>query len=196
MARSAGGAGRGGGTPKKGAKGGRRKGRRSRADGGAQSGGIVKQVRIGGRPMQLHAMKVLVDPDNPYGSMPGGGDEEAAKMIAESGAAGIRGDNKEARRLCKAVLARFPNHYMGNYNMGMGCRLEGKPRSAVKYLKRAIKVWPENHTAHAGLGRVLLDMKRYDEALKALDRALEIQPGDHMALKDRDEALKAMGRGG
>lgn len=39
-------------------------------------------------------------------------------------------------------------------------------------------------------------MKRYGEALEALDRALELQPGSRLVLEDRDEALKAMRRGG
>ena len=146
--------------------------------------------------MQMHATEILADTDDPYASIPGGGDEEAAGMIGKAGAAAMRGDHKEAKRLCKAVLARFPDHYIANYNMAMDYRLEGKLRRAVKYLERAISVWPENHTAHAGLGRVLLDMKRYGEALEALDRALELQPGNRLALEDRDEALEAMGRGG
>ena len=146
--------------------------------------------------MQLHAMGIVADPSNPYASIPGGGDQEAAETVARAGAAGMKGDYEEAERLCKSVLARFPNHYMANYNLAMEYRLAGKPRSAVKRLKRAIRVWPENHTAYAGLGRVLLDMKRYDRALKALDRALELQPGDHLALKDKEEALEAMGRAG
>ena len=195
LARASGGAPQVGG--RRGNKGRRSAGGRQKKGGtGAQSDGIVKQVRVGGRPMQLHAMEILADSDNPYAGIPGGGDQEAADAIGEAGAATIRGDHKEARRICKGILARFPNHYIANYNMGMDCRLAGKPRSAIKYLKRAIRVWPENHTAHAGLGRVLLDMKLYDKALESLDRALEIQPGDHLALRDREEALESMGRSG
>lgn len=184
----------GGGRGKKG----RRAGGGSQKAGGtaAPPDGVIKRVRVGGRPMQLHVMEIDADSGSPYAGIPGGGDEEAAKTIAEAGAAGMRGDYEEAERLCKSVLARFPDHYMANYNLAMEYRLAGKPRSAVKRLKRAIRAWPENHTAHAGLGRVLLDMKRYDAALEALDRALELQPGNHMALKDREEALNAMGRAG
>lgn len=203
LARSDGGAGSGVGSPKKAARSGRRKGlkgggaiRRKSGRARAQSGGIVKQVRIGGRPMQMHAMEIPADSGDMYGSIPGGGDREAAEAIAEAGVVAMRGDYEEAERLCKAVLARFPDHYIANYNMGMDCRLAGKMRRAVKYLKRAISVWPENHIAHAGLGRVLLDMKRYGEALDALDRALELRPGNRLALEDRDEALEAMRRGG
>ena len=202
LARVPGGTGGRGGAPRADAGGKRRKGRggagggsRKRGGAGARSTDIIRQVRIGGRPMQMHATEILADLDDPHASIPGGGDEEAAGMIGEAGAAAMRGDHKGAKRLCKAVLARFPDHYIANYNMAMDYRLEGKLRRAVKYLERAIRIWPENHIAHAGLGRVLLDMKRYDEALEALDRALELQPGNRLALEDRDEALKALRRG-
>ena len=105
----------GGGRGKKGRRAG--SGRQKRGGTAAQPDGIVKQVRIGGRPMQLHAMGIVADPSNPYASIPGGGDQEAAETVARAGAAGMKGDYEEAERLCKSVLARFPNHYMANYNL-------------------------------------------------------------------------------
>ena len=150
--------------------------------------GGVRDVVVGGRPMQVSATAV------PPAGVPGGGDEEAERLVAEGGVLAMRGDWDGARRRLKAVLARFPGHYIANYNMGMGWRMAGRPRIAIKYLKRAIRAWPENHIAHSGMGRVLLDMGEYDKALAAIDRSLEIQPGNSLALRDRDEALAALGR--
>ena len=130
----------------------------------------------------------------PHAGVPGGGDEEAERLVAESGPLAVRGDWDGAARCLKAVLARFPDHYVANYNMAMGLRMAGRPRSAIKYLKKAIRVWPENHMAHSGLGRVLLDIGKYNRALAAIDKSLELQPGNSLALKDRDEALAALGR--
>ena len=159
----------------------------------------IETVRVAGQTVYLQSMGFAsgedpADVDDPYTLMPGGGDRAAADMIGEAGALTMRGDHEGARRLYKAILAHFPNHYIANYNMGMDRRLAGRPRSAVKYLARAIMVWPENYAAHAGLGRVLLDMGRYDAALEALDKALDIQPGHPAALEDRAEALEALGR--
>ena len=155
-------------------------------------------VRIGGRPSHGYAAWIPPgrggppDPDNPYASVPGGGDEEAARLVEAGGVLGIGGDTKNAEKCFKLVLARFPDHYIANYSMGNLLRLEGKPRRGIKYLKRAIRVWPENRTAHAGLGRALLDMGEYERAIRALDRALRIQPDDPLALKDREEALEGL----
>ena len=188
MAReSGGGAAAGGGSGKK--KKGRGGASRKRAGSAAspRPGGI-RDVVVGGRPMQVSATVV------PRAGLPGGGDEESESLVAEGGALAMRGDWDGAKRCLKAVLARFPDHYVANYNMGMGWRMAGRPRIAVKYLKKAIRVWPENHMAHSGLGRVLLDMGKYDRALATIDRSLELQPGNSLTLKDRDEALAALGR--
>lgn len=179
--------------------------RRAAAGGSGPRPPPPTSVRIDGRPSHGYAAWIPPgrggppDPDNPYASVPGGGDEEAARLIEAGGVLGMGGDTKNAGKCFRLVLARFPDHYIGNYSMGNLLRLEGKPRRGIKYLKRAIRVWPENRTAHAGLGRALLDMGEYERAIRALDRALRIQPDDPLALKDREEALeglKAAGGGG
>ena len=150
--------------------------------------------------MHLHATEIPPgragpeDPDNPYSAVPGGGDQEAADLIARGGALGIKGDTGGALRCFRMVLARFPDHYIANYNMGNGLRLVGRPRSGIKYLKRAIRVWPEYYQAYAGMGRLLLDMGEPERAIKYLNRALKMQPGYLLAREDRNEALRALGR--
>ena len=162
-------------------------------------------MRIGGRLTHGYAARIPPgrggpdDPNNPYASIPGGGDEEAARLVVECGRLGMSGDLKGAKEHLRRILERFPDHYIANYNMGNLLRLEGNPRRGIKYLKRAIRVWPENKTAHGGLGRALLDMGEYERAIRALDRALALQPDDPLALKDKAEALRAIraeGRGG
>ena len=190
----------GGGRGSRRGRGGRASARGKRSGAGkAPAAGRIETVRVAGQTVYLQSMGFAsgedpADVDDPYTLMPGGGNRAAADMIGEAGALTMRGDHEGARSIYKAILARFPNHYIANYNMGMDRRLAGRPRSAVKYLARAIMVWPENYAAHAGLGRVLLDMGRYDAALEALDKALEIQPGHPAALEDRAEALEALGR--
>ena len=156
-------------------------------------------MRIGGRPVHGYATPIPPgrggpeDPDNPYASMPGGGDEEAARLADAGSVLGMNGEDEKSKECFRLVLRRFPDHYIANYSMGNLLRLEGRPRRGIKYMKRAIRVWPENRMAHAGLGRALLDMGEYERAIRALDRALRIQPDDPLALRDKDEALRALG---
>lgn len=183
-----------------GGKGGR--GARQGKDGSkAPTASPIRRVRMGGQTVYVHEATFQTDKDpasvdDSYEIMPGGGDQAAEDLLEEAGAFTMRGDYKEASRRYKAVLARFPNHYMANNNMGVNLRLEGKPLSAIKYFRRAIMAWPEQHVAYSGMGRTLLDMKRYDEALGMLEKALEIQPDDPMTLKARNKALRALGKKG
>ena len=125
--------------------------------------------------------------------MPGGGDREADMEVMRAAALCEKGC-RESRRAYRAVLARFPNHYAANCNLGADLRLSGRPRSSLKYFARAIKVWPESHMAYAGMGRSLLDMGKYKTAINVLDMALEIQPDDPFALESRRMAAKKMSK--
>lgn len=134
--------------------------------------------------------------DDPYTVMPGGGDQAAADLLAEAGALAMSDDYRGACRRYKAVLERFPNHYIANHNMGATLQISGKPRSATRYFARAIMVWPEHHVAYSGMGRALLDMKQYSAALGMFEKSLEIQPDDPLSLEGRSKALRALGRRG
>lgn len=185
-------------------KGGKRRkgGGKGRAASNAKpSAGAIKRERIGGETVYLHeaTYQAAEDPasvDDPHALMPGGGDREAARLFNRAGELTTRKDHKEARKCYEAILARFPNHYGANYNMGVDARMAGKPRSAIRYFTRAIMVWPEYHIAYSGMGRTLLDMEEYDAALEMLGKALSIQPDDPLALEDKAKALKALGKRG
>ena len=152
--------------------------------------------------MQVHTMHIPfsgdlpADSDDLYARVPGGDSKEAADLIAMAGALSLEGDDEEAGKCYRAILERFPNHYVANYNVGNGLRINGKPRSALKYLKRAIRAWPEHPMAYACMGSVLLDLKRYERALGLLDLALDLNPGYRPAMDDRKKALRALARRG
>ena len=176
-------------------------GKRGAAAKAKPPGNAISRERVGGQTMYVHnaTYQTAEDPadvDDPHALVPGGGDREAARLFNEAGSLTMKDDSKGAVRCYKAILARFPNHYGANYNMGVQCRLAGRPRSAIKYFTRAITVWPEYHVAYGGMGRTLLDMEEYGAALEMLDKALSIQPDDPLALGDKAKALKALGRRG
>ena len=166
----------------------------------AISAGGVGKVTVEGETVYLQEIEVPMssedgaDSADPYAAMPGGGSREATDLLATAGALSMKGRSDEAQRCYRAILARFPNHYTANYNMGIEMRLAGRPRSAVRYLRKAISVWPENPMGHAAMGRTLLGMGKHEKALAELDIALVIQPEYEPAIEDRDEALRALGR--
>lgn len=172
--------------------------RRSKAGEEALPASPVRRVRMGGETVYVHEATFQSDEDpdsadDPYTVMPGGGNQEAEDLLAEAGAFATRNDFKGACRLYKEVLARFPNHYIANHNMGTTLQVAGKPRSATRYFARAIMVWPEHHVAYSGMGRALLDMKQYSAALGMFEKSLEIQPDDPLSLEGRSKALRALG---
>ena len=164
--------------------------------------GAVREARAGDDDAQVHIMTVPfrgkppADSDDPHARVPGGGSEEATSLIIKAGALSVKGDDEGARRYYREVLGQFPNHYVANCNLGSNLRDEGRPRDAFKYIKRAIRVWPENPIGHACMGGILLDLKKYERALGVLDLALDLQPGYEPALNDRKKALRALGRRG
>ncbi len=202
--RSGGGRRRGGSAARPPAKAGlpapRSGGGRCKSAAAAVSAGGVGKVTVKGETVYLQEIEVPMgrgdgaDPADLYAAMPGGGSQKVADLLATAGALATKGRRDEALRRYRAILARLPNHYIANYNMGIEMRLAGRPSGAVRYLRRAIRVWPEHPRGHAAMGRTLLGMERYERALAELDISLEIQPEYEPAIEDRDEALRALGR--
>lgn len=53
---------------------------------------------------------------------------------------------------------------------------------AVRLYRKAIRWLPDFYQAHSNLGGVLIKMRRYAEAERALNQALKIQPNDHISI--------------
>ena len=109
----------------------------------------VRKTRIEGQTIYGYMARVPPermgpgDPDDPYSTLPGGNDSESVRLINTAGILNLRGDEKGAMRCYKAILERLPDNYVANYGVGTALRLAGKPRRAIAYLERAIRVWPE-----------------------------------------------------
>ena len=72
--------------------------------------------------------------------------------------------------------------------------LRGQLDDALSAYRRAAEVAPTRALPHTSMGGVLLDLDRVDEALEELRIALELAPGDEVALLGRAEALTRAGR--
>lgn len=81
--------------------------------------------------------------------------------------------------------------------LAMRTTLTGEPAHARRGLQEAQRVAaasPDLPEAHQALGRVLLALHRYDDALVADEAALRLQPAFLMPLADRAEAWARQGR--
>ncbi|HEX6739770.1 MAG TPA: tetratricopeptide repeat protein [Vicinamibacteria bacterium] len=62
------------------------------------------------------------------------------------------------------------------FNMGLSHLRENRPALALEQFRQAIKQDPKNPYFHKGLGLALLQLQKYDEAVVALRKSLELNP--------------------
>jgi tetratricopeptide (TPR) repeat protein len=80
------------------------------------------------------------------------------------------------------------------YENGIMAHVEGRLEAAERDLRRAVDLNPRFLAAHVQLGRVLLDMERYDDALDSFDEAISIRDRSGDAYAGRAAALLGLGR--
>jgi Flp pilus assembly protein TadD len=89
-------------------------------------------------------------------------------------------------------------------NLGFIAAERGHDAEAENLLRRAVALEPDNYPAHYDLGRLLVRLRRYDEALPILERGATMSsddPGVHYQLfitysrlKRKDDADRELGR--
>jgi tetratricopeptide (TPR) repeat protein len=80
------------------------------------------------------------------------------------------------------------------FNSGAQAGNTGDSERARKRLGQALELDPKLWQAHTALAEVAIREKNFDEALAALDRAIEIAPRNFKARERRIEILQQMGR--
>lgn len=68
------------------------------------------------------------------------------------------------------------------YQLALRRLKEGKPEEALQFLQAATSYAPADVDVWVVLGKLLAQFKRYDEAVRAWDRALEFQPEEQRAI--------------
>ena len=105
----------------------------------------------------------------------------------ESGLRQMRaGQYLDAQLCCQQALALDPGHADALHLMGLLCLNGGQYDHAVEWIARALKQDPKPEYLYS-LGTALRSLRRYDDALKAFDKAVQLKP-------DKDELSVAMGR--
>lgn len=82
----------------------------------------------------------------------------------------------------------------GYAQLGRTARANGLPGDELKALHQAVAVAPQKKELHNAIGEILIQQRRYPEALRALDAALKIDPEYTEARTNKDIAAQALGQ--
>jgi tetratricopeptide (TPR) repeat protein len=88
----------------------------------------------------------------------------------------------EAFRVCEAGVQKHPNFPSGRVAFAKVLIEKKQHEMAIKELKAAIEISPENILAHLLLGECYLQLKYMKEALKSYKMVLYLNPNDQRAL--------------
>src|SRR5271154_7543706 len=98
--------------------------------------------------------------------------EHAEQLFQEAYRAQMSGDFDRAAELYKASLDILPTAEAHTF-LGWTYHFQGKIEDAIAECKRAIEVDPDFGNPYNDIGAYLIDLKRFDEAIPWLERAIE-----------------------
>lgn len=84
---------------------------------------------------------------------------------------------ERAKKAYRESLSLNSNYAPAAHNFANLLKDYGDLEKSIKYYKIAISINPEYHSAYYNLGLVCIKLKRYDEAEKAMKKALTLSPG-------------------
>ncbi|MGA8317950.1 MAG: tetratricopeptide repeat protein, partial [Bradyrhizobium sp.] len=103
------------------------------------------------------------------------------------------GQSLEAQLCCQKLLAADPNHAGALHLMGLIALHNKQYDHALEWMARAIAQEPKPDYL-AGLGTILSRQGRHEEALKAIDKAVQLKPDDAALWKQLGDALLELRR--
>jgi Flp pilus assembly protein TadD len=98
---------------------------------------------------------------------------QALKLAAQSVA---QGKPDEAVRICRNLLAKFPNDARIHYALGVALGHIGQIDPAIDRLRQAIRLKPDLFEAHTNLGVLLGRRGNPDESMAAFIEAIRLRP--------------------
>lgn len=97
---------------------------------------------------------------------------QAWELLQQAYRAQMEGEFDRAIALYKNSLEKHPTAEAHTF-LGWTYHFQGKIEEAIAECKRAIEVDPDFGNPYNDIGAYLIDLKRYDEAIPWLERALE-----------------------
>lgn len=105
-----------------------------------------------------------------------------------------RGLLDEAQKGYRRILKRHPNHFDALHMLGVCEKQLGHHEAALRLIKQALLVDSRSAAAHSNLGSLLMDLKRFEEAVASCNVAIEMDPRLVDAHYNRGNALLALER--
>jgi len=96
--------------------------------------------------------------------------------FADGEAAYQAGKFVEATQMFEQYTVEKPNNAWGHFMLGLSASKGGNPDKAEKAFEEALRLDPDHLKSLLNLSRVLIDQRRFDEAIVKLTRAGEIKP--------------------
>ncbi len=114
----------------------------------------------------------------PAAPAPPSPEEEFARLFALAGEHETAGRLDEAEALLNRLLAGNRDRPRVLHLLGIVCFRKGRPVEAVEHIERAITLMPQAGLFHRNLCEMYRKLGRYDAALAAGLRAVELDPSD------------------
>jgi tetratricopeptide (TPR) repeat protein len=105
-----------------------------------------------------------------------------------------KGDTDGAMQAFARSVAVTPDFYPGHLAMAQVKEDQGDLASALEYATRAVQVDAASAESYSNLGRILTQLKRWDEAAAAFDAALSRDPRHIEALLNKASLYSQRGR--
>jgi tetratricopeptide (TPR) repeat protein len=102
----------------------------------------------------------------------------------------------DTESLWLATLARNPDCWMADNNLGTDLADEGKGDEAIAHFERSLALNPGFAETHNNLGIALVRQDRLEDAISQFRTSLQLKPGDVMAHNNLGNALIRAGRRG
>lgn len=121
---------------------------------------------------------------------------ESAPLLQVTALAAFQmGQTEEAKELCERAWALDPNNYILAYNYATILLHLEQATDARQWLTKSLALNPDYAPAHANLGSVLIAFGELDDALKHLDRCIELGTNTTAeVLINRASALRDLGQ--
>lgn len=105
-----------------------------------------------------------------------------------------QGNVKDAIAIYQQILNAEANYFDALHMMGLACKQLGLKEQALEFFEKAILVRPWDPILQSNFGNLLLNLKRYEEAIKAYDLAIEKRSDFADAHYNKGIALDAIKR--
>jgi TolB-like protein/Tfp pilus assembly protein PilF len=107
----------------------------------------------------------------------------------------VQRDFAGAEKTLEALVQQSPNNNRALQMLGLVERRQGKWEPSLAHMQQAASLDPRNAGLMTSIGgETLANLRRFDEAQRWLDRAIEAAPGDTLALGYKVAAYQAEGR--